>query len=304
MPAGATSISFVHLTVFEALMRLKSVTQAAEALDMPQPTLSRHLQHLRKHFGNPLFVRTRTGFEPTSAALTAAAGVSAALEIFRTQLVADASFDPEASRRNFLIAASDVGHLLTLPRLAGWAAAEAPAIRFTAVPLGRNRLVTQLESGEVDIAIGSFPNLFAGIREQALFAESYVCVVPRKLVADGDLTREAYRSAHHILVDGRPLGHIHEDVERTILQEVGESRVRVVSENFLLSAHIAERSDLILTVPSRVARIVRSDATRTCRPPIDLPGFTVKQYWHDRFDREPGNMWLRSVIARLRHTEL
>ncbi|WP_145203716.1 LysR family transcriptional regulator [Sphingobium sp. B2] len=296
-------LSFLHLTVFEALMRLKSVTQAAEALDMPQPTISRHLRHLREHFDNPLFVRTSHGFEPTSIAISAAAGVSEALEIYRTRLVSDSIFEAGSSRRNFFIAASDMGHLLTLPRLEQWAATSAPHVRFTATPLGRQRLITQLEAGEVDVAIGSFPTLYSGIREQTLFTETYVCVVPKALATHGELSLDTYRRARHILVDGRPLGHIHEEVERRILEIIGENQVRVVSENFLLSAHIAERSDLILTAPSRVAEIVNAGAARTMAPPIDLPGFTVKQYWHDRFDREPGNMWLRHTIARLRGLE-
>src|SRR3546814_9930222 len=58
-------LSFMHLTVFEAIMRTKSVSLAAETLDVPQPTLSRYLKQLRDHFGNQLFVRTRTGLEPT-----------------------------------------------------------------------------------------------------------------------------------------------------------------------------------------------------------------------------------------------
>src|SRR3546814_1658217 len=63
---GRLMLSFLHLTVFETLLRLKSVTQAAEALDLPQPTLSRHLKYLRSHFDNPLFVRTSKGLEPRS----------------------------------------------------------------------------------------------------------------------------------------------------------------------------------------------------------------------------------------------
>src|SRR3546814_14327579 len=70
-------------------------------------------------------------------------------------------------RSNFLFAATDIGHLLTLPWLEDWAQKTAPHVSFTAVPLGRSRLVAQLESGEVDVAIGSFPNLVAGIRERS-----------------------------------------------------------------------------------------------------------------------------------------
>src|SRR3546814_2304720 len=35
-------------------------------------------------------------------------------------------------------------------------------------------------------------------------------------------------------------------------------------------------------------------------PPLDLPTIEVKQYWHERFDHDPGNMWLRSLIAECR----
>src|SRR3546814_2542766 len=156
---GRLMLSFLHLTVFGTLLRLKSVTQAAEALDLPQPTLSRHLKYLRSHFDNPLFVRTSKGLEPTAMAMSIAGAISDALEIYAKRLSADHDVDPSDSHRNFLIAATDIGHLLTLPWLEDWAQKTPPHVSFTAVPLGRSRLVAQMAYGGVDVAIGSFPNL-------------------------------------------------------------------------------------------------------------------------------------------------
>src|SRR3546814_19303420 len=79
------------------------------------------------------------------------------------------------------------------------------------------------------------------------------------------------------------------DLKR-ILDVIGESHVQILSENFLLSAHMAERSNMILTVPSRAAAIASPERVCLMKPPIDLPGFDVKQYWHERFDSEPGNI--------------
>src|SRR3546814_19354589 len=110
-------LSFMHLTVFEAIMRTKSVSLAAETLDVPQPTLSRYLKQLRAHFGNQLFVRTRTGLEPTSNAISSAPDVSQALVLSRKRLSGDPSFDPLTSARDFHTPPSDVGHLPVLPRL-------------------------------------------------------------------------------------------------------------------------------------------------------------------------------------------
>src|SRR3546814_18229256 len=66
---------------------------------------------------------------------------------------------------------------------------------------------------------------------------------------------------------------------------------------------MAERSNMILTVPSRAAAIASPERVCLMKPPIDLPGFDVKQYWHERFDSEPGNIWLRAHIARIRQVE-
>src|SRR3546814_6346256 len=141
-------LSFMHLTVFEAIMRTKSVSLAAETLDVPQPTLSRYLKQLRDHFGNQLFVRTRTGLEPTSIAISSAPDVSQALELYRTRLSGEPSFDPLTSDRDFPIAASDVGHLLVLPRMLEWVREMAPKVRFKAVPLGSGKQIARLAPGQ------------------------------------------------------------------------------------------------------------------------------------------------------------
>ncbi|BAI98847.1 LysR-family transcriptional regulator [Sphingobium indicum UT26S] len=293
-------ISFMHLTVFQALMRAKSVGVAAEMLDMPQPTLSRHLKQLREHFGNQLFVRTSRGLEPTSLAITAAPAVSQTLELYHSRLSGEPTFDPATSNRDFHIAASDVGHLLVLPRVLQWVRDLAPGVRFKAIPLGGEKLIARLETGEVDIAIGSFPALYAGVVEQTLFPEEYVCVVPRSYLPAGRLTMNRFKAARHVLVDGRHLGHIHEDVEKLLRKIVGPSNITVMAESFLLSAHIAEQSELILTTPSRLTGLLNTKSVRILKPPVALPGFTVKQYWHERFHDDPGNRWLRGILSRMR----
>src|SRR3546814_1851011 len=79
---------------------------------------------------------SRTGLEPTSIAISSAPAVSQALELYRTRLSGEPSFDPLTSDRDFHIAASDVGHLLVLPRMLEWVREMAPNVRFKAVPLG------------------------------------------------------------------------------------------------------------------------------------------------------------------------
>jgi hypothetical protein len=40
-------------------------------------------------------------------------------------------------------------------------------------------------------------------------------------------------------------------------------------------------------------------AVKSLPPPIDLPSFAIKQHWHERFQHDTGNRWLRAEIAQL-----
>src|SRR3546814_6147216 len=124
-------LSFLRLTAFETLLRLKSVTQAAEALALPQPTLSRHLKYRRSHFDNPLFVRTSKGLEPTAMAMSIAGAISDALESYAKRLSAAQDFDQSAQPRNFLIAPTDIERVFTLPWLEDLAAKTGPHDSFS-----------------------------------------------------------------------------------------------------------------------------------------------------------------------------
>lgn len=294
-------VGLAELQVFEAVHRHRSVVEAGRALDLPQPTVSRWLAKLREHFGDPLFVRTPRGMEPTPAADAFAAPVREMLAIYRDRLMRERVFEPAATRRNFRIAASDFGQLLVLPALDDWAAAVAPAARFTGVPLVRDALPAGLETGEVDVAVGGFPALSVGMVEQTLYEDDYVCVVRAgHPAAGGTLTSEAFRAASHVLVSARTAGHVHQECEERLLAVVPPENIRLVSSSFALAPLLIGGGDHVLTVPRRVAELFRAQlGLALLPPPVALPRFQVKQYWHERSRHDPGHQWLRQGIARL-----
>ncbi|ADI14368.1 LysR family transcriptional regulator [Truepera radiovictrix] len=72
-----------QLRAFDAVARYRSVTQAARALGLSQPALSRQLAQLQEALGRPLYRRTATGVDLTpfgEALLPHARAVSEALE--------------------------------------------------------------------------------------------------------------------------------------------------------------------------------------------------------------------------------
>ena len=53
------------LTVFDEIYKTRSVSRAGENLGVAQSSVSISLARLRRHFGDPLFVRTADGMQPT-----------------------------------------------------------------------------------------------------------------------------------------------------------------------------------------------------------------------------------------------
>lgn len=81
------------LTVFDEVYRTRSVSRAGENLGMPQSSVSIALSRLRRHFGDPLFMRTSDGMLPTPHATALMADVRRAVELLRDVTRQRTAFD-------------------------------------------------------------------------------------------------------------------------------------------------------------------------------------------------------------------
>ena len=69
---------------------------------------------------------------------------------------------------------------------------------------------------------------------------------------------------------------------------------------FLAASIVAKHTDAVATLPVSIATVLAEDLDlEIVTPPIKLPKIEIFQYWHQRFNREPGNLWIRAVFSRL-----
>ena len=286
------------LRVFDAVLRDRGVTAAARRLDLTQPAVSNALARMRALFGDALFVRTSTGMDATPFARELAGPVRQALALLESALAHGPGFDPATSTRAFRFYMSDLGQIEFLPPLVERALKLAPSVRLEAVALEVDDIAEALGAGTLDLAVGFLPGLGPPVRRQPLFRDPYVCLMRAgHPLAQKKLTRKAFLAGAHALVSYRG-GHrvIEEAFERAGLTR----RIALRVPHFTVVPMVLERSDLILTLPARVARVFERRAGLKSLPvPLPIPPAEVAAHWHERFEADPGGRWLRSHVAAL-----
>ena len=286
------------LRVFDAVLREHGVTAAAARLGLTQPAVSNALARLRALFGDALFVRTAAGMDATPFARELGEPVRQALALLESALAHGPGFDPASSARAFRFYMSDLGQIEFLPPLLERVQHAAPGVRLEAVALEIEDIADALAAGALDLAVGFLPGLGPPVRRRALFRDPYVCLMRADHPAIKEkLTRKLFLEASHALVSYRG-GHrvIEEALDRAGLAR----RIALRLPHFTVAPMLLERTDLILTLPARVARVFeRRGRLKALPPPVPIPPAEVAVHWHERFEADPGNRWLRDVVIAL-----
>jgi DNA-binding transcriptional LysR family regulator len=270
---------------------------------MTQSAVSNALKRLRTAFDDPLFVKTAEGMMPTSFADRIAEPMHTALLQLKHAIEDRGQFDAATSERTFRLYLSDVGQMTLLPPLLELTRREASELTFETCMVGPSQAAELMAKGEIDLAVGLFDAFGEAFFRQRVTQERMVCLLRADHPAIGEkLTLTQYLNAKHAVF--RPVAGNHmlidEQLEK-MFQEHGTTR-RVVLRlaHSLGIASMLSNSDIIMTVPSRLAQSYAYDSRlRALELPFESPTFDISQHWHKRCDRDPGHVWLRSVMRKV-----
>jgi len=285
------------LSVFQEVYRERQISGAARRLGLSQSAVSNALARLRRLFGDELFVRTGQGMQPTPFAEGLAEPVGSALAQVTLALNRRSGFDPLTSRRRFTLAMTDVGELHFMPTLIERCRLAAPHLQLSSVRAGSIALKEEMESGRVDLAIGPFEDISEALYQRLLFRQPYVTMMRRgHPLTQGKVDLARFAEAEHLLVDSResPYDRINQLLEKAGVG--GSTRFRV--PHFTAVPYIVGSSDLVVTVPQKLAeRAGPPFGLAWITPPLALPPLQTNMFWHRRFNQDPGNQWLRALVA-------
>lgn len=168
-------MELTQLQHFLKVAEHRSFTRAADALVMSQPALSRSVAKLEEELGQPLFERRSRSVELTDAGKLLEAR---ARQVFALIEDTRAEISDDGSTGRLRIGAIPTIAPYLLPSILRAFATSHPRCQLTVQEEVTERLVHQVQQGEVDIALLALPITAKYLEAQALFDEELFLVLP------------------------------------------------------------------------------------------------------------------------------
>lgn len=283
------------LLTLHTLLTEKHVTRAALKLHRSQPAVSHALAQLRVHFNDPLLIRKNGRMTLSAVAQALLPPLENALRGLNN-LVGSPQFDPATTQRRFRIAMSDYAARIVLPSLLVNIRRNAPGFDLAISQAGREMMLAQLDEGEIDLALGVFPQATNNIHKDQLFTERFICLADKHTIPQsGTLTLDEWLDKPHVMLAMVP--DAVDEIEKALMTRGLRRRNCVTLPHWSAAVSLLPGTDMVLTIASRSV-MQEHDEQSLCQfePPLPLPEFDYELAWHSRKNTDPAHQWLRRAI--------
>jgi len=287
------------LKPLRALLEERHVTRAAKRSFLSQSAMSRALERLREMFGDALLVRSGRGYERT----VRGERVLRELEFLMPRLeamVGGEEFVPAQSRERFRVALTDNASMILMPSLMALVRRAATHVKLE-VSAWRTQSYEDAAAGRIDTAL-SAEEAPPALESEVLFNLDFVCLVgSAQRVRTRRFTLKQYLQFQHALVE--TLEGQQTLVDRPLAQLGAKRRVALSLPFFVPAIFAIAQTDLILTVPRKLAKITAAMAgIRVVEPPREIKAFPYFMAWHPRLTGEPAHAWFRDQLRMAART--
>ncbi len=295
------------LVYLDVLLRERNVTKAANHLGLSQPAMSNGLRRLRELFEDPLLVRTSEGMTPTERAQALQPIIRDVLATVDKAVQPQSAFDAGSAERVFRIMASDYAESTLVPYILHRLRDEAPGVTLD-IMTPSDVSFLDVEQGKVDMVINRFDSMPQSFHQTGVWKDSFSCLLSVDNPILNNFTLESYLQAHHVWVsktgmgvgvgmnpgDVQRLGWVDEALSRLDRQR----RITVFTRHYQAAMLLAEQKDLVVTIPSKAARLQRDNPRVVIKePPFTIPPFDLKMAWSPLLQHNPAHQWMRRLVV-------
>ncbi|MFI5613469.1 LysR family transcriptional regulator [Amycolatopsis sp. NPDC051903] len=299
--AFLANIDLNLLVILRELLREQNVTRAAQRVGVTQPAASAALARLRRHFGDELLERTRSGFVLSPLGERLAVEIEPVYLSLERLFSPEPEFHPEDSEREFTVLTNDYVLAAFGEPLSRALHAAAPRARLS-VKVAKGELPADLPETlrGIDVIISAPKSEFKvdEIRGRELFRDHWSCVVAaenpvgdRPLLAD--LERMPWVIPNHP-DDGYPASS---PLAPVLAQLSTQPQVAVRVDSYQATPYFVAGTDRVAVMQHRIARQFAARGDLRILPyPGDAPPIVEILWWHRKNTEEPTHTWLRTVV--------
>jgi len=287
------------IVALEAILRRRSVSAAAEELNLTQPAVSRALGRLRFHFDDQIVVPVGRQMLPTEFGENLHGLVQQLLEEMRVFVDMRPHFDPTSARRDVTINASDYVIRVFLAQAAQRLATVAPGLRLRFITID-SATDAMFEQTEVDFRIVPTMVLMPDHPSGRLFEDEFVCVAweENPHVRDG-LDAETYLRLKHVTTAFGARGRDSHFEQVLKDQKIGID-IAMSMPNFVLLPECVVGTPYLATIHARVAAMLPASLPVRIFPlPIVVPPVVEHLQWHHLRRHDRASQWIRQFLISM-----
>jgi DNA-binding transcriptional LysR family regulator len=284
------------LTILDALLRNRSVTQAGHELGLTQSATSHALLRLREQFDDKLLVPSGRSMMLTHRAEALAGPITELLQMAGRILDAD-TFDAGTAIRRFKVGMGDYVAFVLLADIVDHLHATAPNITMQVTWAGRD-IASKLLLGDLDLAIVPEFNTSEHIHSKRLFTDEFVVIAARDHPAVGDtIDVETFQSQYYATFRNDASGSTSFVDLQLVKQQIFAPKSLLVP-NFLLLPFVVSSTQCISLVHRRMAeKMAELLPIKLIRPSFELAPLHVSACWSHKAHSNSGHRWFRDQLG-------
>lgn len=307
-----SQINLNLLKILEALINESHVTLAGKKVGLSQSATSTALKQLRDILGDPILVRGQGSQMFLTEYAKSIQGQVSKLTQELTQLFYREPFSAHSTKRTFHLGMSDYLGFVLLPEIISRLNKEAPHVKLIVHHLNYFGDASKLESGELDLVLGYFPEAPIHIDKEALYEDHGVFVAYQShplFFERKKLTLKAIVEYPLIMVsfNNNPTETYLDHLIRT---SGLNARVKIVVPHALIALFSLKKSNYITHTVKRIAEPIAKQAGLKFLPtPPELKQvhqepYIAHQYWYKTTTDDAANQWLRHLIKQVALAQL
>ncbi|RQW64972.1 LysR family transcriptional regulator [Vibrio viridaestus] len=288
-----------QLRLLVVLNRERNLSKTAEKLFMSQSAASHILSKLRTRFDNPLFIKTRTGMEPTPLVAHLLPDIQKGLDFIDIAFDKMKPFNPEVDAKTFYIGAIDYFEFYALPKLSKKFEHTAPNVRISVDILPENMQMERIEQGHIDLILGVddlqvIPRYY---HRYHWLTDPYVGIVAKDSSLQSHLTLHDFVSTPQVHL---PLLNSGADLIDRWLESMHQARqISMIVQSFAVGGMVVAQTSNLMCVPLRIAtELVQMLPIKIVTLPEGSPELSLSMFTHQLYDSQDSIQWLIQEISQ------